>query len=112
MHEPDASSERVDPSVGVRAAQLRAPRNSMDDDALYGPVVYRLPRGEAEERGLVVPLRLVFVNATEAYEELTRREPRVRVLLDATARSVSREHARRSSPKLSRRHRDKLMASS
>jgi len=66
---------------------------SMDDDALYGPVVYRLSRGEAEERGLVVPLRLVFVNATEAYEEVTRREPRLRVLLDAKARSVSREHA-------------------
>ena len=65
----------------------------MDDDALYGPGGYRLPRGEAEERGVVVPLRLVFVNATEAYEELTRREPRLRVLLDATARSVSREHA-------------------
>ena len=66
---------------------------SMDDDALYGPVVYRLSRGEAEERGLVVPLRLVFVNATEAYAEVTRREPRVRVLLDAKAQSVSREHA-------------------
>ena len=66
---------------------------SMDDDRLYGPVVYRLLRGEAEERGLVAPLRLVFVNATEAYEKATRRDPRLRVLLDSKARSVSREHA-------------------
>ena len=66
---------------------------SMDDAALYGPVAYRLPRGEAEARGLVVPLQLVFVNATVAYEELTRRLPGLRVLLDERALSVSREHA-------------------
>ena len=66
---------------------------SMDDAALYGPVVYRLPRGEAEARELVVPLQLVFVNATVAYEELTRRLPGLRVLLDERALSVSREHA-------------------
>ena len=29
----------------------------MDDPALYGEVAFRLPRGEAEERGLVVPSR-------------------------------------------------------
>jgi len=66
---------------------------SMDDAALYGPVVYRLPRGEAEARGLVVPLKLVFVNASEAYEEMGRRMPSLRVRLDEQAQSVSREHA-------------------
>ena len=66
---------------------------SMDDAALYGPVPYRLTRGEAEARELVVPLHLVFVNATVAYEELTRRLPGLRVLLDERALSVSREHA-------------------
>ena len=32
---------------------------SMDDERLYGRYAYRLTRGEAEERGLVVPPRLV-----------------------------------------------------
>ena len=71
---------------------------SMDDAALYGPVVYRLPRGEAEARGLVVPLQLVFVNASEAYEEMGRRMPSLRVRLDEQAQSVSREHAEQAAP--------------
>ena len=71
----------------------------MDDASLYGPVAYRLPRGEAVARGLVVPLQLVFVDASDAYEEIGRRMPSLRVLLDglggprAEAQSVSREHA-------------------
>ena len=71
----------------------------MDDASLYGPVAYRLPRGEAVARGLVVPLQLVFVDASDAYEEIGRRMPSLRVLLDglggprAGAQSVSREHA-------------------
>ena len=64
----------------------------MDDAALYGPVAYRLLRGEAEARGLVVPLQLAFVDASAAYEEMCLRMPSLRVLLDSHAQSVSREH--------------------
>ena len=41
----------------------------------------------------MAPLRLVLINATEAYLELTRRVPDLRVLLDEQAQSVSLEHA-------------------
>jgi predicted helicase len=39
---------------------------SMDDVASYGEVVYRLAHGEAVRRGVVAPLKLLFLNVTEA----------------------------------------------
>ena len=42
----------------------------MDDEALFGRVVYRLEYGEAVARGIVAPLKLVFLNISEAYERV------------------------------------------
>ena len=43
---------------------------SMDDESLYGRVVYRLSHGDAVSAGVVAPLKLVFLNITEAYYRL------------------------------------------
>ena len=41
---------------------------SMQNETLYGPVVYSLTQAEAVRRGIVVPLKLIVTNATVAYE--------------------------------------------
>ena len=48
---------------------------SMDDEALYGPVAYRLKRAEAQRLGIVVPLKVVTLEVDEAYERLVRERP-------------------------------------
>ena len=40
---------------------------SMDDEALFGRVAYRLGYGAAVRKGVVSPLRLVFLDVSEAY---------------------------------------------
>ena len=46
---------------------------SMDDEALFGRVVYRLGYAEAVQRGVVAPLKLVFLDVSEAYRESSGR---------------------------------------
>ena len=40
----------------------------MDDESLFGPIAYRLEYSEAVQRGIVAPLKLVFLNISLAYE--------------------------------------------
>ena len=43
---------------------------SMDDTSLYGEVVYRLGYAQAVARGVVCPLKLIFMNVTAEYAAL------------------------------------------
>ena len=43
---------------------------SMDDEALYGPVAYRLSHADAVAAGVVAPLKLVFLKPTESAARL------------------------------------------
>ncbi|MFE1781659.1 Helicase associated domain protein [Streptomyces sp. NPDC059506] len=48
--------------TGASAGRLVA---SMDDEAVFGPVVYELPLSEAIERGLVAPYRVICVDVAD-----------------------------------------------
>ena len=48
------------------AGQIEA--HSMDDEAVYGPLVYRLPYQLAVDEGIIVPLKLCLPDVTERYE--------------------------------------------
>ena len=48
---------------------------SMDDEALFGRVAYRLGYSEAVRSGVVAPLKLVFLNVSEAYARLVAAAP-------------------------------------
>ena len=61
----------------------------MDDERLYGPTVYRLGHTEAVSRGVVAPLKLVFLNVSESYERMIARHPELRVIVNG--KSLARE---------------------
>ena len=51
----------------------------MDDEALFGRVVYRLEYGEAVARGIVAPLKLVFLDISLAYKLQVAANPDLRI---------------------------------
>ena len=44
--------------------------SSMDDERLFGPTAYRLGYAEAKRRGVVAPLKLVFLDRADSYARL------------------------------------------
>jgi len=43
--------------------------NSMDNETLFGPVVYRLDYSDSVKRNITVPIRMVVINASRSYVE-------------------------------------------
>ena len=58
------------PRIRVPPAKKKKkkPRNSMDDLQTYGPIAYELSAEEANARGVTVPLTVLVVDASNAYE--------------------------------------------
>eukprot|EP00929_Paragymnodinium_shiwhaense_P091532 TRINITY_DN51451_c0_g1_i2.p1 TRINITY_DN51451_c0_g1~~TRINITY_DN51451_c0_g1_i2.p1 ORF type:complete len:1051 (+),score=219.08 TRINITY_DN51451_c0_g1_i2:95-3247(+) len=69
---------------------------SMDNETLYGPVVYRLKYKEAIQRGIVAPLKLFLVNATQAYQKIVAESPDLGVDLRKRAGKSSKKTSRHS----------------
>ena len=86
------ATPRIFSSSGLRDINGDAePAGSMANEDLYGPVVYRLGYEEAVSRGVVVPLKLVFLETSEVYERMVTADPELRV--GVADQTISRENA-------------------
>ncbi|KAJ1453802.1 P-loop containing nucleoside triphosphate hydrolase protein, partial [Pelagophyceae sp. CCMP2097] len=55
---------------------------SMGNAKIFGREAYRMTYREAVDQGIIVPVKLLICNVTEAYAALCTRKPDLRVLLD------------------------------